>query len=76
MIGQLTIFDAATEGRPCDYRFRRYEGQKVIITLGGGYTARPLEGTVTRIGPYYTYVKTVIGELVGTPYNVRPIEKE
>ena len=73
---QLNIFDAVTEGRPCDYRFNRYIGQRVYISLGAGYTQRQLEGTITAIKPYYTYVKTVIGELVGTPYNVYPREAE
>ena len=71
---QLNIFDNASEGRPCDYRFMRYIGQRVILTIGAGRDARPLEGIITNIMPYYTYIKTAEGELIGTPTNVRPME--
>ena len=76
MSAQLNIFDAVNEGRPCEYRFQRYIGQRVYISLGGGYTQREIKGTITAIKPYYTYVKTAVGELAGTPYNVRPTEDE
>lgn len=73
---QLNIFDASSEGRPCDYRFMRYKGQRVYLRLGAGNSARILEGVITQIKPYYTYIETDDGELIGTPTNVRPIEDE
>lgn len=72
---QLNLFDNDPKGRPCDYRFMRYIGQRVMLTRGAGKTARPLEGTITNIMPYYTYIKTAEGELVGTPTNVTPMEE-
>lgn len=73
--GQLSIFDINDGTRPCEYRFKRYIGQRVIMTIGGGYTARKVRGVITAIGPYYTYVRTPVGELCATPSSIIPEEE-
>ena len=71
---QLNIFDNDTKGRPCEYRFIRYIGQKVILTRGAGRDAHKVKGVITAIMPYYTYIRTAEGELIGTPTTVTPME--
>lgn len=58
--GQLTMYDTQT-GRPCDYSFRRYIGQRVR-RWRTGEVAR-----ITEIKPYYTYLDD---GTVGTPYDI------
>ena len=69
---QFSVFDMdiETDPRPCRYNFRRYIGQKVRTDHG--------ICTITRInGPYYTDIRSEKGErLVGTPYDIWPIEEE
>ena len=70
MNGQLSIFDLNNdnnERKPCDYRFKRYIGQKVR------FWRENEEGTITDIFPYYTYVKTSEGIKVGTPTTIAPL---
>lgn len=79
MEGQYIIFDYThddeTSCRPCDYRFRRYIGQRVRLI--GVACGDDVKGKVHIIGPYYTIVKTDGGFLMcGTPYNTAPENKE
>ena len=70
MNGQYSLFDYQSQKhRPCDYRFKRYIGQKVHI--------RDYIGEITEIESYYTtiYVEGH-GEFVGTPTTMYPVERE
>lgn len=76
MIGQLSIYDHPEDDnlRPCDYRFRRSIGQRVI--LGTKWDKEQRRGVIVDIDRYYTTVKGDDGKLyAGTPTNTRP-EKE
>lgn len=64
--GQITMFDMQT-GRPCDYRFTRYIGQRVRRWRTGEIRR------ITEIFPYYTYLDD---GTVGTPYDICPAEEE
>ena len=72
--GQLTIYDIPKDKpRPCDYKFQRYIGQKVKFV--GKYSRhKDWTGHIVEIFPYYTYVQTVKGVLIGTPYDLQPLE--
>ena len=78
MIGQTNIYDLQWqyEGRPtkpCEYSFMRYYGQEVVFTriaVDEGLTGRIIE-----IYPYYTYVKTKQGVLVGVPDTIAPVKE-
>lgn len=63
--GQLSIFDLEDpQPKPCQYRFARYIGQKVVLHVTSG----KVEGTIKEIEPYYTTVVDKNGqEWVGTP---------
>lgn len=63
--GQLTLFDMQT-GRPCDYSFRRYIGQKVR-RWRTGKIAR-----ITEIKPYYTYLDD---GTVATPCDICEVDE-
>ena len=70
--GQLSIYDVAPDvelkPRPCDYRFRRYIGQRVRNV--GKYHA-DYKGVIIGIEPFYTIVKTDNGrEIAATPYDL------
>lgn len=52
MNGQYSIFDNLGMGRPCDYDFQRYIGQRVHICVTSGHYI----GVVTEIGAYYTTI--------------------
>lgn len=70
MKGQYSIWDhpEAENLRPCDYRFRRYIGQRVVSTAGH-------RGIITEIFPYYTYFRGDDRKTyVGTPTTIRPEE--
>ena len=75
--GQLSIFDIwnpQQRRRPCDYRFKRYLGQKVHISISEG----DFIGEVIKIEPYYTEIK-VKGYphiLCGTPTTIWPVNKD
>lgn len=69
MEGQLTIFDAFTDNRPCRYRFKRFIGQKVRMMFGA-YPGEIRRGVITEIGPYYTTVMIGRKEYAATPYNL------
>ncbi len=75
MEGQLSLFDIHNgTKRPCDYRFKRYIGQKVNISISEG----DFVGEVIRIEPYYTIIR-VPGYphlLAGTPTTFGPVNKE
>lgn len=74
--GQMTIFDMVPrkERRPCDYRFKRYIGQRVRFYRWPGEWSGVYR--ITAIFPYYTYVKNWKGEeLVGTPTTIGPVDK-
>ena len=65
MDGQYSIFDIKELNqklKPCEYDFNRYIGQRVAT---GTHT-----GVITRIAPYYTYIRTDDGdEVIGTPHD-------
>ena len=69
MKGQYSIFDLnkSEKQKPCEYRFKRYIGQKVLFWLIGEVD------TITKIEPYYTI--TAKG-LVGTPTTICPAQEE
>ena len=74
--GQMTIFDFIGSGRPCDYKFTRYIGQRVREMIGA-YPGKIHHGIIDEIKEYYTIIKTDDHRiLAGTPYNVTPEEKE
>lgn len=75
MKGQLTIYYIPKDKpRPCDYKFQRYIGQKVKFV--GKYSChKDWTGHIVEIFPYYTYVQTAQGVLVGTPYDLQPLEE-
>ena len=61
-VGQLTMFDTHEKQlRPCDYRFRRFVGQRVRRWRTGEIM------TITEIKPYYTYLSD---GSIGTPYDI------
>lgn len=70
MDGQMNIFDMNGSGRPCEYSFHRYIGQKVHVM--------EMIGTITEIGPYYTFVHDEANHriLAGTPTTCWPVEEE
>lgn len=71
--GQMSLFDfidKPKKRRPCDYRFKRYIGQKVRFRDRKGIYR------ITDIFPYYTYIINWKGEeLVGTPYDIWPVDR-
>lgn len=68
MKGQLTIFDAYQDDRPCRYGFQRFIGQRVRVMIGAYGNHMIVTGAITWIGPYYTLIRTDDGRvLVGTP---------
>lgn len=77
--GQMNVYDLhwKYEGRkkkPCEYSFMRYIGQSVQFyncTRDEHWT-----GHIIEIFPYYTYVHTVKGVLVGTPSTIKPLIEE
>ena len=69
MIGQFSLFNNVGP-LPCQYKFDRYIGQKVTLMVGGYPFHKLLNGTVVGIEPYYTFVKTKEGLMVGTPYSL------
>ena len=76
MNGQLSIYDLPKEKpRPCDYKFQRYIGQSVVFYEISNKQNGAV-GKIIDIQPYYTIVKTKNGELVGTPYSIKPFESE
>lgn len=74
MNGQLTMFDYHQDEeqlKPCEYKFKRYIGQKVELFF---YPDKVLRGTITEIEQYYTIIQAEDGEeYVGTPTSVSPI---
>lgn len=74
MEGQLTIFDAYQDDRPCRYRFKRYVGQKVNVMIGPYMDHRIVTGVITEIGPYYTTVRSGKKEYAATPYNLMEVK--
>lgn len=77
--GQTNIYDLhwKYEGRrqkPCEYSFMRYIGQKV--SFYGDPKNENWTGHIIEIFPYYTYVQTVKGVLVGTPTTIKPLLEE
>lgn len=69
MEGQYTVWDiVGPERKPCEYSFPRYMGQKVRFFRDGDV------GEIVQIMPYYTYVQTKRGILVGTPTTIAPME--
>lgn len=69
MIGQFSLFDNVGS-LPCQYKFDRYIGQKVTLMVGAFPFHRSVKGKVIGIEPYYTFVKTKEGLMVGTPYSL------
>lgn len=73
MRGQYSIFDIQPERkRPCDYPFKRYIGQKVVLYVTSGV----YKGVVEEIETYYTVVKCKGCHMVGTPSTMAPADKE
>lgn len=72
--GQISMYDAMAENenrKPCEYRFHRFIGQRIRFWREG------IEATISEIKPYYTYCLTDNGEiLVGTPYDISPMEEK
>lgn len=69
MDGQYTVWDIpSAERKPHEYSFQRYMGQKVRFWRDG------IVGEIVQIMPYYTYVQTKKGILVGTPTTIAPME--
>ena len=70
MDGQYSIFDMHTgqeKRKPCEYAFKRYMGQMVA---SGRYV-----GTICKIEPYYTHIRTADGEVVaGSPHDLVPLD--
>lgn len=67
MEGQYTVWDIpSAERKPSEYSFPRYMGQKVRFWRDGNV------GEIVQIMPYYTYVQTKKGILVGTPTTMAP----
>ena len=73
MNGQYSIFDNLGMGRPCDYDFQRYIGQRVHICVTSGHYI----GVVTEIGAYYTTiaVEELDCFLAGTPSTCYPVDE-
>ena len=73
MDGQYSIFDYGNQKhRPCDYRFKRYIGQKVGLSVASG----EFVGEVIEIEPYYTTINIKgHGLFAGTPTTIYPIER-
>lgn len=79
MEGQLSLFDffdnvQSQKRRPCDYKFKRYVGQRVNIMIGAyrGQAAR--NGVIKEIiDSYYTLVSVGNKEFIGTPYNLSEV---
>ena len=69
MIGQFSLF-GNVGSLPCQYKFDRYIGQKVTLMVGAYPDHKLVNGTVVGIEPYYTFIKTKEGLMVGTPYCV------
>lgn len=72
--GQMSIFDIHTDHnwKPCEYRFKRYIGQRVRSKSKYGVQ---YIGTIVSMEPYYTNIRTDDGrEIVGTPYDVEPVK--
>ena len=70
---QFSVFDidVETDKRPCRYSFHRYLGQKVNTKKHGICTIIGIDGS------YYTDIRSEKGErLVGTPYDIWPVEEE
>lgn len=75
MEGQLSLFDIRTgPKRPCDYRFKRYIGQKVGLSVTSG----DYIGKIVGIEPYYTEIEVPGTDCTwaGTPTTCYPINKE
>lgn len=73
MNGQYSIFDIQPKKRrPCDYKFKRYIGQKVVLYATSGI----YNGTVKTIKTYYTIINVHGDEMVGTPSTMAPADKE
>ena len=71
--GQISMFDflQPEKRRPCDYRFRRYIGQRV------GLRAKEGVFRITAIFQYYTHVVDDHGKTwIGTPYDIWPVNEE
>lgn len=76
MEGQLSIFDvhnAEQKLRPCEYRFKRFMGQRVRLFVTSGIVT----GRIIGIEPYYTIIKGDKDgiEWAGTPTNTSPLEE-
>lgn len=71
MDGQLSIFDVHDgKLRPCDYKFKRYIGQKVRFNCSCGDGG---EHVITGIEEYYTILDD--GRWVGTPTTIHSAEE-
>lgn len=68
--GQMTIFDTGVSRRPCEYPFQRYIGQSVTFWRSG------ITGRIIEIEPYYTFVQTAHGEMVGAPHEINPTGRD
>lgn len=70
MDGQFSIFDVGIKQdrrKPCEYAFARYIGQKVATNR--------YVGTICKIEPYYTHIRTADGEVVaGSPHDLVPLD--
>ena len=74
--GQYMVWDIclSDNDRLTGYRFQRYVGQKVFLYRTG---EPDIEGTITKIEPYYTTVVDSKGyEWAGTPTSCRPADKK
>lgn len=74
--GQLTIFDTYTDNKPCRYKFKRYIGQKVRVTIGPWRDQNFKIGTITKIEPYYTRVRCGRKEYSATPYSLTEVKDD
>lgn len=76
MQGQMSLFDIHPKDekpRPCDYKFKRYIGQKVRYSGNAADQGKCIH-VITAFEQYYTVLDD--GEWIGTPYNIYPVEEE
>ena len=72
MEGQLSLFDMdnGDDKKPCEYKFKRYIGQKVK-NHNGKFTIKEIEG-------YYTIMtkddEKMKREWIGTPHDLAPVD--
>lgn len=79
--GQFSIFDVTPDEqqkkKPCEYSFKRYIGQPVVLPSVYFPNSREygcVHGTIHRIEPYYTIVKADGCYYVGTPTTMQTEE--